>query len=131
MPVESLEDLRTATDAICSSTYTNLSNKSPPYLQKHLNGYCITSSFIYLIISNGYKFDNETFPDISYEKAGDTSIGWVLGYMLNLINMIPAEENSKATNFSSWTALIFVVLIILALIIFAVTFRSNKQQQTI
>ncbi|XP_063792324.1 ectonucleoside triphosphate diphosphohydrolase 2 [Pseudophryne corroboree] len=136
MPVDSLEDLRIATDAICSSTYTDLSNKSPPYLQKHLNGYCTTSSFIYLIISKGYKFDNKTFPDISFEKkAGDTSIGWALGYMLNLTNMIPAEETSilKATNFSSWSALIFlfVVLIILALIIFASTFRSNKQQQTI
>ncbi|XP_075041484.1 LOW QUALITY PROTEIN: ectonucleoside triphosphate diphosphohydrolase 2 [Mixophyes fleayi] len=136
MPVDSLEDLRTATDAICSSTYSDLSSKSPPYLQKHLHGYCTTSSFIYLLVSKGYKFDNETFQDIAFErKAGDTSIGWALGYMLNLTNMIPAEEVSilKATNVNSWATLIFlfVVLIVLSLIILFSTYRSSKQQQTI
>ncbi|XP_069603733.1 ectonucleoside triphosphate diphosphohydrolase 2 isoform X3 [Ranitomeya imitator] len=136
MPVNSLDDLRTATDAICSSSFNELSSKAPASVQKHLNGYCTTANFVYLLISNGYKFDNETFPDISFQKkAGDTSIGWALGYMLNLTNMIPAEEASvlKATNFSSWAALIFlfVIIILVGLIIFFSTFRSSKQQQTI
>lgn len=30
-----------------------------------------------------------------FQQAGDTSIGWALGYMLNLTNMIPAEKPSS------------------------------------
>ncbi|XP_077333322.1 ectonucleoside triphosphate diphosphohydrolase 2 [Lithobates pipiens] len=136
MPVSSLEDLNTATNAICSSTYNDLSRKSPAFLQKHLTGYCATANFIYLLTSKGYKFDNSTFPNITFQKkAGDTSIGWALGYMLNLTNMIPAEEKAvlKASDFSSWAALIFlfVVIILIALIVLFSTCRSNKQQQTI
>ncbi|KAM3911727.1 ectonucleoside triphosphate diphosphohydrolase 2 [Leptodactylus fuscus] len=136
MPVDSVDDLRTATDAICSSSYSELSSKAPPPVQKHLSGYCTTANFIYLLTSKGYKFDNETFPNIVFQrKAGDTSIGWALGYMLNLTNMIPAEEASilKATDFSSWAALIFlfVVIIVIALILFFGAFRASKQQQTI
>ncbi|XP_072285916.1 ectonucleoside triphosphate diphosphohydrolase 2 [Pyxicephalus adspersus] len=136
MPVSSLEDLRTATDAICSSTFSDLSSKTPSTQQKHLHGYCATANFIYLLTSQGYKFDNNTFPDITFQKkAGDTSIGWALGYMLNLTNMIPAEETSvlKATNFSCWATLIFlfVLIIIFAVIVLFSTYRSGKQQQTI
>ncbi|XP_069799880.1 ectonucleoside triphosphate diphosphohydrolase 2 [Dendropsophus ebraccatus] len=136
MPVESLDDLRAATDAICSSSYKDLSSKAPERVQKHLHGYCATANFIYLLTSKGYKFDNNTFPNIVFQrKAADTSIGWALGYMLNLTNMIPAEEGSvlKATSFSSWAALIFlfVVIILVGLIILFGTFRSSKQQQTI
>ncbi|XP_053328487.1 ectonucleoside triphosphate diphosphohydrolase 2 [Spea bombifrons] len=136
MPVDTLEDLHRATDAICSSTWNDLTSKAPPSLHKHLNGYCATANFVYLLTSRGYRFNNETFPDIVFQrKAGDTSIGWALGYMLNLTNMIPAEEASvlKATSFSSWGALIFlfVLIILLALIIFFSALRSNKQQQTI
>ncbi|KAM4019169.1 ectonucleoside triphosphate diphosphohydrolase 2 [Anomaloglossus baeobatrachus] len=136
MPVDSLDDLGTATDAICSSSYNELYSKAPANVQKHLGGYCTTANFIYLLISKGYKFDNETFPNIVFQrKAGDTSIGWALGYMLNLTNMIPAEQASilKATDFSSWAALIFlfVVVILVGLVIFYGTLRSSKQQQTI
>ncbi|XP_040260789.1 ectonucleoside triphosphate diphosphohydrolase 2 [Bufo bufo] len=136
MPVDSLDDLRMATDAICTSRFDELSSKAPSGLKKHLNGYCATANFIYLLTSKGYKFDNDTFPNIVFQKkAGDTSIGWALGYMLNLTNMIPAEQPSilKATDFSSWAALIFlfVVIILVGLIIFFTTFRSNKQAETI
>ncbi|XP_075690871.1 ectonucleoside triphosphate diphosphohydrolase 2 [Rhinoderma darwinii] len=136
MPVDSLDDLWTATNAICSSSFNDLSSRARPSMQKHLSGYCTTANFIYLLTSKGYKFDNETFPNIVFQKkAADTSIGWALGYMLNLTNMIPSEEASilKATNFSSWATLIFlfVVIILLALIILFSTVTSSKQQQTI
>ncbi|KAM9325887.1 ectonucleoside triphosphate diphosphohydrolase 2 [Gastrophryne carolinensis] len=136
MPVDSLEELRTATDAICSSTYPDLASKAPAFQQKHLHGYCATANFIYLLIDKGYKFDNETYPDITFQKkAGDTSIGWALGYMLNLTNMIPAEGSAsfKATYYSSWAALIFlfVVIIFIGLIIFFTSCRSGKQQESV
>ncbi|KAG9468923.1 hypothetical protein GDO78_021656 [Eleutherodactylus coqui] len=91
------------------------------------------TNFIYLLASKGYKFDNQSFPNIVFQKkAADTSIGWALGYMLNLTNMIPAEQASilKATTFSSWAALIFlfVVILLVALILLFGTFRSSKQE---
>ncbi|XP_068104863.1 ectonucleoside triphosphate diphosphohydrolase 2-like isoform X1 [Hyperolius riggenbachi] len=136
MPADSLEEVRTAADTICNSSFNELSNKVSDSAKKHLTGYCTAANFIYLLLTKGYKFDETTFPNIAIQrKAGDTSIGWALGYMLNLTNMIPAEEAStfKATDFSSWAALVFlfVALILVALVLAFSTFRSSKQQQTI
>ncbi|XP_068104866.1 ectonucleoside triphosphate diphosphohydrolase 2-like [Hyperolius riggenbachi] len=132
MPADSLEEVRTAADTICNSSFNEL------ILQRSIlpTGYCTAANFIYLLLTKGYKFDETTFPNIAIQrKAGDTSIGWALGYMLNLTNMIPAEEAStfKATDFSSWAALVFlfVALILVALVLAFSTFRSSKQQQTI
>ncbi|XP_063289030.1 ectonucleoside triphosphate diphosphohydrolase 2 [Pelobates fuscus] len=136
MPVDSLENFKAATNSVCSSSYSDLVVKAPPFLQKHLNGYCTTANFIYLLLSQGYRFNEETFPNIAFQrKAGDTSIGWALGYMLNLTNMIPAEAPSrfKAVTFSSWSALVFlfVLIVILSLFTICTNYRSSKQQQTI
>ncbi|KAM4696762.1 ectonucleoside triphosphate diphosphohydrolase 2 [Rhinophrynus dorsalis] len=136
LPVNTPDELQKATDAICSSTWDELSSKAPSFLQKHLDGYCPTASFINALISKAYKFNNDTFPNIAFQKkAGDTSIGWALGYMLNLTNMIPAEQPSilKGTDYSSWVALIFLFLVISlgALIIFCRACRSEKEQQEI
>ncbi|XP_053551637.1 ectonucleoside triphosphate diphosphohydrolase 2 [Bombina bombina] len=135
MPVNTLEDLQKGTNAICSSSWSELLSKAPK-LQKHLDGYCATANFVYLLASKGYRFNEETFPNIAFQrKAGETSIGWALGYMLNLTNMIPAEQASvfKATTHGSWAALIFlfVVIILVALTILLTTFRSGKQHETI
>ncbi|KAM4664373.1 LOW QUALITY PROTEIN: ectonucleoside triphosphate diphosphohydrolase 2 [Discoglossus pictus] len=135
LPVATLEDLQNGVDAICSSSYSDLLAKAP-YLKKHLDGYCATANFVYLLTSKGYRFNEETFPNIAFQKkAGDTSIGWALGYMLNLTNMIPAEQPSilKATDQSCWVGLIFlfVIIILIALTVFFCTYRSGKQQQVI
>lgn len=63
-------------------------------------------------------------------QAGDTTIGWALGYMLNLTNMIPAEEPSswKGTSFGPWVGLIllFVAILLGSLLSIFCLLKSSK-----
>uniref|UniRef100_A0A8C0G0I6 Ectonucleoside triphosphate diphosphohydrolase 2 n=1 Tax=Chelonoidis abingdonii TaxID=106734 RepID=A0A8C0G0I6_CHEAB len=106
-----------------------------PVQKKWLQDYCAVANFVYLVISKGYRFDESSFPNIAFQKkAGDTSIGWALGYMLNLTNMIPADEAGfrKGANYSSWVVLIllFVAVILIALGTAFCLLRSGKQHRT-
>nr|XP_056716504.1 ectonucleoside triphosphate diphosphohydrolase 2 [Euleptes europaea] len=128
-------DLEDAVVEICNSSWSELLQKAPD-LEKRLPDYCPTAVFIQLLIMEGYRFDELTFPNIAFQKkAGDTSIGWALGYMLNLTNMIPAEETSfwKGTTYSSWVGLIllFVAIILVILGTMFCLLRSSKGRATI
>ncbi|XP_015682095.1 ectonucleoside triphosphate diphosphohydrolase 2 [Protobothrops mucrosquamatus] len=108
-------DLKDATEALCSTPWSELLKKAPK-LELHLQNYCSMATFVSLLLSRGYSFGNTTFPSVSFQKkAGDTTIGWALGYMLNLTNMIPAEEAGfrKGTSFGPWVGLIFLFVAIL------------------
>ncbi|XP_044848426.1 ectonucleoside triphosphate diphosphohydrolase 2 isoform X2 [Mauremys mutica] len=76
----------------------------------------------------------EAICSATWTEAGDTSIGWALGYMLNLTNMIPADEVGfrKGANYSSWVVLIllFVAVILMALGTAFCLLRSGKQHRT-
>ncbi|XP_030062883.1 ectonucleoside triphosphate diphosphohydrolase 2 [Microcaecilia unicolor] len=135
MPLATPEDLRNASTVICNSDWNELLEAAQGQ-DKFLPDYCTTSTFVYLIIINGYKFDENTFPNIAFQKkAGDTSIGWALGYMLNLTNMIPVEEPilRKGTEYGSWVVLIllFVTIILIALVLLFFLFRNGKDHSSI
>ncbi|XP_060107094.1 ectonucleoside triphosphate diphosphohydrolase 2 [Heteronotia binoei] len=128
------DDLQEAVVEICNSTWSELLQKAPDQ-EKRLPDYCSTAVFIQLLLMEGYRFDENTFPDIAFQKkAGDTSIGWALGYMLNLTNMIPAEETSfwKGTAYRSWVGLIllFVAIILVTLGAMLCLLRSSKGRGT-
>uniref|UniRef100_A0A8B9NVB0 Ectonucleoside triphosphate diphosphohydrolase 2 n=1 Tax=Apteryx owenii TaxID=8824 RepID=A0A8B9NVB0_APTOW len=65
-----------------------------------------------------------------FPQAGETSIGWALGYMLNLTNMIPAEEpaSHKSISYNSWVILIllFVFTTLMALVTAVCLLRRSK-----
>ncbi|KAM6935454.1 ectonucleoside triphosphate diphosphohydrolase 3 isoform 2-T2 [Lycodopsis pacificus] len=59
---------------------------------KYLRTYCYAGHYVYTMLADGYKFDNETWKNIDFRKqVKKTSIGWSLGYMLSMSNMIPSE----------------------------------------
>ncbi|XP_013913836.1 PREDICTED: ectonucleoside triphosphate diphosphohydrolase 2 [Thamnophis sirtalis] len=90
--------------------------KKGPKLEPFLQNYCSMATFVSLLLTRGYHFNNSTFPSIAFQKKiGDTTVGWALGYMLNLTNMIPAEEPGfrKGTPFGPWVGLIFLFVAIL------------------
>ncbi|XP_029467060.1 ectonucleoside triphosphate diphosphohydrolase 2 isoform X2 [Rhinatrema bivittatum] len=131
LPVATPEDLDHGAAAICNSDWNQLLAKAQGQ-EKFLTDYCAAATFVYLIIIQGYKFDQNTFADIAFQKkAGDTSIGWALGYMLNLTNMIPAEEPGlrKGTEYGSWVVLVllFVTVILVALVLLFFLFRNGKE----
>ncbi|KFP83094.1 Ectonucleoside triphosphate diphosphohydrolase 2, partial [Acanthisitta chloris] len=92
---------------------TQLLQKAPK-LEKRLPDYCAVSKFVYLLTTKGYNFNNHSFPNIAFQKkVGETSIGWALGYMLNLTNMIPAEKPSshKSMLYNYWVILILLFVV--------------------
>uniref|UniRef100_A0A8C7X2F0 Ectonucleoside triphosphate diphosphohydrolase 2b n=1 Tax=Oryzias sinensis TaxID=183150 RepID=A0A8C7X2F0_9TELE len=94
-----------------------MSNQIPDQ-SAHWKNYCTASVFIKTLVLRGYAFDNATFPQISFQKkAGDTSVGWALGYMLNLSNLLPAEKVGlrKALTPGVWGTLIFLFALLAAL----------------
>ncbi|KAM3911826.1 ectonucleoside triphosphate diphosphohydrolase 8 isoform 2-T2 [Leptodactylus fuscus] len=95
-----------------------LSTSFPSENRRRLLEYCSSAMYILTLLLDGYKFDNESWNNIHFAKqAGNADVGWTLGYMLNLTNMIPSEESSLllAHEYNIWVAAIFfIVLSVLA-----------------
>ncbi|XP_039514712.1 ectonucleoside triphosphate diphosphohydrolase 2-like [Pimephales promelas] len=115
--ITSRADLEKATRVVCNMSIQEMSNLDE---ENRLKDYCAVSVFVQVLLVNRYGFDDLTFPHISFQMtAGDTSVGWSLGYMLSLSNLLPAENVllRKALSSANWSVLIllFSVLLIMAL----------------
>ncbi|NWS66220.1 ENTP2 diphosphohydrolase, partial [Crotophaga sulcirostris] len=129
-PVHLPSDLKDAAKTVCATSWNELLQKAPK-LEKRLPDYCAVSTFVYLLTTKGYSFNNHSFPNIAFQKkAGETSIGWALGYMLNLTNMIPAEKPSshKSIVYNYWVILIllFVLTTLTSLVTAVCLLRRSK-----
>ncbi|CAO2598443.1 Ectonucleoside triphosphate diphosphohydrolase 8 [Lemmus lemmus] len=93
---------------------------SYPGQERWLRDYCASGLYILVLLLEGYKFSEETWPNIQFQKqAGGMDIGWTLGYMLNLTGMIPAEAPAqwRAQSYSIWMAgVVFAVLTLVAIL---------------
>ncbi|XP_010600727.1 ectonucleoside triphosphate diphosphohydrolase 2 [Loxodonta africana] len=130
LPVASLQQLEAATVTICSQTWNELQTRAPGEGSR-LADYCAGAMFVWQLMSRGYGFDERAFGRVTFQqKAGDTAIGWALGYMLNLTNMIPADPPGlrKGSEFGSWVVLLllFAALLLAALVLLLRQVRSVK-----
>ncbi|XP_038638093.1 ectonucleoside triphosphate diphosphohydrolase 2-like [Scyliorhinus canicula] len=136
MSIKSPGDLKQATDTICGMNFKELKDKAPNASVKRLVDYCTTSAYIHILTTRGYRFNDETFKNIAFQrKAGGSTIGWALGYMLNLTNTIPAENPGiwKVQMLGAWAVLIVIcILVIVAgVLLFALSFRSVKNDSVL
>lgn len=53
-----------------------------------------------------------------FVQAGDTSIGWALGYMLSLSSLLPGESMGlrKALHPEAWAGLIFLFVFLILIV---------------
>ncbi|XP_022433807.2 ectonucleoside triphosphate diphosphohydrolase 2 isoform X3 [Delphinapterus leucas] len=110
LPVATLQQLEAAVVTICNQTWSELQARAPGE-RARLPDYCAGATFVQQLLCRGYGFDERTFGGVTFQKkAGDTAVGWALGYMLNLTNLIPADppELRKGTDFSSWVVLLLL-----------------------
>ncbi|XP_010876246.1 ectonucleoside triphosphate diphosphohydrolase 2 isoform X2 [Esox lucius] len=124
--------LEKATRAICNMSI-NQTLALVPDQRPRLQDFCAASLFTKVLLTRGYRFDEKSFPHISFQnKAGETSVGWALGYMLSLSNLLPAESPGlrKALNPGAWTTLLFLVtlLLITNLLYFALQVFCSKKK---
>uniref|UniRef100_A0A3P8TIC8 Ectonucleoside triphosphate diphosphohydrolase 2 n=1 Tax=Amphiprion percula TaxID=161767 RepID=A0A3P8TIC8_AMPPE len=110
---------------VCSMSFNEMMLRAPDLKSRLLN-YCAASVFMEILLLRGYGFDDASFQRISFrKKAGDASVGWALGYMLSLSNMLPAErmELRKALTPGAWGTLIFLFVLLLAAVLVFILFR--------
>ncbi|XP_055988964.1 ectonucleoside triphosphate diphosphohydrolase 2 isoform X1 [Sorex fumeus] len=135
LPVASLSQLEIAVRTLCSQSWDELQAwVSGP--KDHLPHYCAMATFVLQLLSRGYGFDEGTFSGVTFQKkAGDTAVGWALGYMLNLTNLIPSESPvlRKGINVHSWVALLllFAAAVLAAFVLLLCQARSAKSSSVI
>ncbi|XP_071322110.1 ectonucleoside triphosphate diphosphohydrolase 2 [Trachinotus anak] len=97
-----------------------------PEQKARLQHYCASSVYVKVLLLRGYGFNEISFPHISFQKkAGDASVGWALGYMLSLSNLLPAETVGlrKALTPGAWGTLIFLFVLLLTSALVFILFR--------
>ncbi|NWZ97423.1 ENTP8 diphosphohydrolase, partial [Nesospiza acunhae] len=114
---QSLSEVNTTVFSFCRRNWTELVQSFPKDL-KYLHTYCSAAFYILTLLLDGFKFNEHTWSNIHFSRqAANTDIGWTLGFMLNLTNMIPAEalQQVKGHQASLWAgAVSFLVLAIVA-----------------
>ncbi|KAG7279271.1 hypothetical protein CRUP_033207 [Coryphaenoides rupestris] len=128
--VSTPSELEEAAEAVCHMTFDELQRRAPEQ-KSRLQHYCATSAFIRVLMMRGYGFDRISFPRVSFQKnAGDTSVGWALGYMLSLSSLLPAEGTPvmKSLTRGSWAALLslFILFLIVPLGFTLKAWRKKK-----
>ncbi|XP_058144172.1 ectonucleoside triphosphate diphosphohydrolase 3 [Dasypus novemcinctus] len=87
----SLDTFNASTWHFCSQDWSQLPLLLPRFDEEYARSYCFSAHYVYHLLVNGYKFTEETWPQIHFKKeVGDSSVAWPLGYMLSLTNQIPA-----------------------------------------
>ncbi|XP_009004176.1 ectonucleoside triphosphate diphosphohydrolase 2 isoform X2 [Callithrix jacchus] len=135
LPVATLQQLEAASVNVCNQTWAQLQARVPGQ-RAHLADYCAGAMFVQQLLSRGYGFNERTFGSVTFQKqAADTAVGWALGYMLNLTNLIPADPPGlrKGTDFSSWVVLllIFASALLASLVLLLRQVHSAKLPSTI
>ncbi|KAG9261927.1 ectonucleoside triphosphate diphosphohydrolase 2 [Astyanax mexicanus] len=123
--------LEEAAITVCNMSFHEMLQKVPEQ-QSRLQDYCAATVFMKVLLLKGYGFDRLSFPQISFQKkAGETSVGWALGYMLSLSSFLPAESVSlrKALSPGAWNTLIFLfsVALFIALVSVCLIMFSKKK----
>ncbi|XP_028273659.1 ectonucleoside triphosphate diphosphohydrolase 2 [Parambassis ranga] len=119
--------LEEAARTLCSMTFNQMLLLAPEQ-KSRLQDYCASAVFLKILTLTGYGFDDTSFSHISFQKkAGDTSVGWALGYMLSLSNLLPAETVGlrKALTPGAWGTLIFLFALLLAAVLVFIILRAR------
>ncbi|XP_009992623.1 PREDICTED: ectonucleoside triphosphate diphosphohydrolase 8, partial [Chaetura pelagica] len=103
----------------CRSSWEKVQKKFPTTIRTHLRDACAASSYTLTLLLQGYRFNRTKWLNIHFvQQVANTDMGWTLGYMLNLTNMIPSETPQRVTGLqrSSWIAATVLLAIMLVLI---------------
>ncbi|XP_056600798.1 ectonucleoside triphosphate diphosphohydrolase 2-like [Triplophysa dalaica] len=116
--------------AVCNMSFQEMKTKGVDK-EERLKDYCAVSIFVQELLVKGYGFDDVSIPHISFQKnAGGTSVGWSLGYMLRLSNLLPAEDTflRKALPSDAWNALIALFSLLIITAVFFLLRASCKKE---
>lgn len=99
----SMEIFLSTVESFCMKSWNQVQQSLPNMSDSDRTAQCFNANYIYALLVKGYKFDSWTWTKISFQKQVEHSnMGWSLGYMLNLTNMIPAENPVSQTPMSEF-----------------------------
>ncbi|XP_010280837.1 PREDICTED: ectonucleoside triphosphate diphosphohydrolase 1 isoform X2 [Phaethon lepturus] len=88
-----LDKVASVIESFCARPWHEVKTAYHQIKEKYLSEYCFSGAYILSLLENGYEFTEKNWQRIHFlGKIGSSDAGWTLGYMLNLTNMIPAEE---------------------------------------
>lgn len=128
--VSTPSQLEEAAKTVCGMTFNQMLILAPEQ-KSRLQDYCASSVYVKILMLRGYSFDEMSFPRISFQKkAGDASVGWALGYMLSLSNLLPAEtvRMRKALTPGAWGTLIFLFVLLLVSVMAFIFLRARDRR---
>ncbi|XP_028282269.1 ectonucleoside triphosphate diphosphohydrolase 3 [Parambassis ranga] len=113
----------------CHTHWTVLKQQKTWIINRYLRTYCFAAHYVFMLLGDGYKFDEDTWQNIRFEKeVKKTSIGWSLGYMLSITNRIPSEVTKiypiRGSVFAGLIFLFSALLIITVAIVFIFLVRT-------
>ncbi|XP_066521568.1 ectonucleoside triphosphate diphosphohydrolase 1 isoform X2 [Hoplias malabaricus] len=89
----SLDEAKEELAKYCATPWNTLKQNHLDVKEKYLSEYCFSGTYILTLLEDGYDFTSVNWKNIEFiKKIGNSDAGWTLGYMLNLTNMIPAED---------------------------------------
>ncbi|XP_062361703.1 ectonucleoside triphosphate diphosphohydrolase 8-like [Cinclus cinclus] len=117
---------------ICNSSWEQVQELFPRASRTQLCDTCTTSSFTLTLLLQGYKFNYTTWPNIHFVwQVANVDVGWTLGCMLNLTNIIPSEPLTAVIELprSIWiaaTVLLAIMLILTLCLLTAMCYQRSS-----
>ncbi|XP_062867203.1 ectonucleoside triphosphate diphosphohydrolase 2 [Trichomycterus rosablanca] len=133
LSISTPDHLQNAAQAVCNMTIMKMIEKVSGVKKSFLRDYCALTVYIQILMLRGYGFNEDSFPKVSFQKkAGDSSLGWALGFMLNMSSMLPEDSVNfrRALHPGAWVVLLillsFLISIMLAFILVQVCRRKRS-----
>ncbi|XP_029312535.1 ectonucleoside triphosphate diphosphohydrolase 1 isoform X2 [Cottoperca gobio] len=135
-----LETVKDSLKRYCATPWNQIMLLHPDVKLKYLAEYCFSGTYILTLLTEGYNFTSKSYSDIKFiKKIKSSDAGWTLGYMLNLTNMIPAENPDSpplphvgyVSILSVIAVLLFILFILFILSLRPLWPRCSKQPQIV
>nr|XP_008104704.1 PREDICTED: ectonucleoside triphosphate diphosphohydrolase 1 [Anolis carolinensis] len=125
-----MDEVIKALKAFCSKSWAKVKADYPKIKEKYLSEYCFAGTYVISLLGKRYNFTKEKWSDIRFlGKVRDSDAGWTLGYMLNLTNMINAEQSFlRPLSYICHICLmvVFSVMVVLLVVVGYVIYRKPK-----
>ncbi|XP_028984303.2 ectonucleoside triphosphate diphosphohydrolase 3 [Betta splendens] len=124
-----LDQFNSSVRKFCHTSWAKARKENEWVSDRYLRTYCYAAHYIFTLLTDGYKFDKETWKGIDFKReVKKTSVGWSLGYMLSMSNMIPSEvKETPPLSDPLFAGLIFLfsaLTIVTAVLVFIIIIRT-------
>ncbi|XP_064631783.1 ectonucleoside triphosphate diphosphohydrolase 1-like isoform X2 [Lineus longissimus] len=129
--VVTLKKFTSVVDGLCAKDWKEVKTMRSPVTDL-LPFYCFDGHYVLTLLTKGYGFNETNWKSIEFvDKIQDTTVGWPVGYMLNVTNSIPIAEPLEKISFPVFIGLMCVfIFFIFVAIGFACHAKSSRESKS-